>query len=156
MNMGMIETLIGATIADIYGLLYERDGVLQPGMAAIWIRCENGAGVRLLGSSDGMHLRCDQEFPWPFDMQEDGAYVLISLSGRNPWSMVRGQSITQLSEVVSNETGDAIGVGLEGGGGCVLFLLHLGDELKVFDVLPSEVVAQENAEVRRTNSRGLT
>lgn len=95
-------------------------------------------------ASDGETLVIERANPEPFDMQEWGQFVVADFSARTPWSGVVSSRLVHVERLFSDyfEKPGEVGLELVFDNERTVFLLNLGDDLKVFDSL-SQVAAME-------------
>jgi hypothetical protein len=127
-------SLVGATPDGIFGRVYSlRD--LNTNPQDILFRLVGGKCVRVSCASDGESLWVDSEFPWPCDMQDDGALFLVDVSSDPVWKVIKGERIVAVNDVADKTSRRVIGFGLHMQDGKRAYLLNLGDELRIFNSL---------------------
>ena len=140
------DPLFGATIYGVYGLVYFMKAIDDKPLA-FWLKLADGSGLRISCASDGERIITDREFPWPCDMQDDGALLLKDESCAAPWKGIVGAKVVSTYDVVDSVSRSVIGLGVSVDTGRSVYMLNLGDELWIFDSIEAPALRQNSLDI---------
>ena len=137
--------LVGSTVVRIDRVLYEINGVVEPGDGPLEVHLEDGSVLLFEGASDGETLRV-KDSPWsdPFEgkmspenvsfIAESGKWTRVSVSMEAPYSELIGATV-EAADILENEFGREAGLAIETDARTLWFVIQ-GDEAHVFWASP--------------------
>jgi hypothetical protein len=102
-----------------------------------------GAFGRIYGDKDGATLCFSPVESVECDLGEYGSQRIFSISDGPVFSKVVGRTLRSASLIQSLRDKTMVGVEMDFDEGAKVFIMNLGDEIFVFDVIPEKIIEEE-------------